>query len=55
MFGPIGLRRDVGGAGLDGGIGAGIDSYYEYLFKAYVLLNDPFYLSMFAVVSDFML
>lgn len=28
---------------LDSGIGAGIDSYYEYLFKAYILFGDDTY------------
>jgi len=27
--------------------GAGVDSYYEYLLKAYLLLGDPHYLHMF--------
>eukprot|EP00794_Sanderia_malayensis_P017887 gene17887-19669_t len=31
----------------DSGIGAGIDSYYEYCFKAYVLLGDKSYLEKF--------
>lgn len=31
----------------DSGVGAGIDSYYEYLLKAYVLLGDERYLSRF--------
>ncbi|GAA37391.2 ER degradation enhancer mannosidase alpha-like 3 [Clonorchis sinensis] len=31
----------------DSGIGAGIDSYYEYLLKAYVLLGEPVYLHRF--------
>lgn len=30
-----------------GGIGAGVDSYYEYLLKGYILFGDPDYLSMF--------
>ncbi|KAJ1977755.1 hypothetical protein H4R35_002172 [Dimargaris xerosporica] len=29
------------------GIGAGIDSYFEYLLKSYVLLGEPRYLDMF--------
>ncbi|KAI8924474.1 glycoside hydrolase [Entophlyctis helioformis] len=29
------------------GIGAGIDSFYEYLLKAYILFGDEVYLSMF--------
>ena len=29
----------------DSGIGAGIDSYYEYVAKAYILLGDETYLS----------
>lgn len=29
----------------DSGVGAGIDSYYEYVAKAYVLLGDEQYLS----------
>ncbi|XP_037911039.1 ER degradation-enhancing alpha-mannosidase-like protein 3 isoform X2 [Hermetia illucens] len=31
----------------DSGVGAGIDSYYEYLFKSYVLLGDNRYLARF--------
>ena len=31
----------------DSGVGAGIDSYYEYLLKAYVLLGDHDYLHRF--------
>uniref|UniRef100_A0A6A7G4Y3 alpha-1,2-Mannosidase n=1 Tax=Hirondellea gigas TaxID=1518452 RepID=A0A6A7G4Y3_9CRUS len=31
----------------DSGVGAGIDSYYEYLFKAYVLFGDYDYLYRF--------
>lgn len=29
----------------DSGVGAGIDSYYEYVAKAYILLGDETYLS----------
>ena len=29
----------------DSGVGAGIDSYYEYVAKAYVLLGDETYLT----------
>lgn len=35
----------------DSGVGAGIDSYYEYLMKAYVLLGDDQYLHRFNTVS----
>lgn len=35
----------------DSGVGAGIDSYYEYLLKAYVLLGDDEFLQRFNVVS----
>uniref|UniRef100_A0A4W3JLL5 alpha-1,2-Mannosidase n=1 Tax=Callorhinchus milii TaxID=7868 RepID=A0A4W3JLL5_CALMI len=31
----------------DSGVGAGIDSYYEYLFKAYILLGDDGFLQRF--------
>ncbi|XP_014671067.1 PREDICTED: ER degradation-enhancing alpha-mannosidase-like protein 3 [Priapulus caudatus] len=31
----------------DSGVGAGIDSYYEYLLKAYILLGDETYLERF--------
>ena len=31
----------------ESGVGAGIDSYYEYMFKAYVLLGDETYLDRF--------
>ena len=32
---------------VDAGIGAGIDSYYEYCLKAYVLFGDTTYLDRF--------
>ena len=35
----------------DSGIGAGIDSYYEYCLKAYILLGDKSYLEKFNRVS----
>jgi len=35
----------------DSGVGAGIDSYYEYLMKAYILLGDDQYLHRFNTVS----
>lgn len=35
----------------DSGVGAGIDSYYEYLLKAYVLLGDDLFLQRFNIVS----
>lgn len=31
----------------DSGVGAGIDSYYEYCLKSYVLLGDGKYLARF--------
>ncbi|GCB64529.1 hypothetical protein scyTo_0013353 [Scyliorhinus torazame] len=34
----------------DSGVGAGIDSYYEYLLKAYILLGDEVYLERFNTV-----
>lgn len=36
---------------LDSGVGAGIDSYYEYLMKAYILLGDDVFLQRFNTVS----
>ncbi|XP_063056749.1 ER degradation-enhancing alpha-mannosidase-like protein 3 isoform X2 [Engraulis encrasicolus] len=33
----------------DSGVGAGIDSYYEYLMKAYILLGDDSFLQRFNV------
>uniref|UniRef100_A0A4W5MQK9 alpha-1,2-Mannosidase n=1 Tax=Hucho hucho TaxID=62062 RepID=A0A4W5MQK9_9TELE len=36
----------------DSGVGAGIDSYYEYLLKAYILLGDDLFLQRFNIVSD---
>ena len=36
----------------DSGVGAGIDSYYEYCLKAYVLLGDQTYLQRFSKVSS---
>ncbi|KAG7670956.1 hypothetical protein KSW81_004384 [Nannochloris sp. 'desiccata'] len=35
------LRRDAG-------VGAGVDSYYEYLLKSYLAFGDTIYLDMFA-------
>lgn len=35
----------------DSGVGAGIDSYYEYCLKAYILLSDEKYLRRFNTVS----
>ncbi|NXS95199.1 EDEM3 protein, partial [Jacana jacana] len=37
---------------LDSGVGAGIDSYYEYLLKAYVLLGDDSFLERFNTHYD---
>ncbi len=34
----------------DSGVGAGIDSYYEYLLKAYILLGDDLFLQRFNIV-----
>jgi len=34
----------------DSGVGAGIDSYYEYLLKAYILLGDDSFLQRFNIV-----
>ena len=31
----------------DSGVGAGIDSYYEYCLKAYILLGEDDYLQRF--------
>lgn len=31
----------------DAGVGAGIDSYFEYLLKAWIMLDDPVYLDIF--------
>lgn len=31
----------------ESGVGAGIDSYYEYCFKAYILLGNQKYLTRF--------
>ncbi|XP_013410310.1 ER degradation-enhancing alpha-mannosidase-like protein 3 isoform X4 [Lingula anatina] len=36
----------------DSGIGAGIDSYYEYLLKGYILLGDETYLNRFNTHYD---
>ena len=33
----------------ESGVGAGIDSYYEYLLKAYILLGDETYLNRFNI------
>ncbi|KAA3673942.1 ER degradation enhancer, mannosidase alpha-like 3 [Paragonimus westermani] len=49
MFTVSLLTSTVEEAGVlrESGIGAGIDSYYEYLFKAFVLLGEPVYLHRF--------
>jgi len=40
----------------DSGVGAGIDSYYEYCLKAYVLLGESRYLSRFnKVLNNFII
>lgn len=36
----------------ESGVGAGIDSYYEYLMKAYILLGDNVFLERFNIVSS---
>ena len=36
----------------ESGVGAGIDSYYEYLLKGYILLGDDSYLDRFNTVSS---
>ncbi|XP_071802032.1 ER degradation-enhancing alpha-mannosidase-like protein 3 [Asterias amurensis] len=36
----------------DSGVGAGIDSYYEYLLKGYILLGDDSYLNKFTAHYD---
>ena len=38
----------------DSGVGAGIDSYYEYCLKAYILLGDERYLGRFNKVRHVM-
>ena len=35
----------------ESGVGAGIDSYYEYVLKAYILLGDDEYLDRFNKVN----
>ncbi len=37
---------------VDSGVGAGIDSYYEYCLKSYILLGDRKYLQRFGKVSE---
>lgn len=46
------LRLMCGFASPDSGVGAGIDSYYEYLLKAYILLGDDMFLQRFNIVSN---
>ena len=40
---------------VDSGIGAGIDSYYEYLLKAYILLGDDTYLDRYRIYALYVL
>ena len=45
-------RLDLSFSGvIESGVGAGIDSYYEYCLKSYVLLGDEEYLRRFRAVS----
>ncbi len=37
---------------VDSGVGAGIDSYYEYCLKSYILLGDRKYLRRFGLVRE---
>lgn len=48
---PVLMCRICFRASPDSGVGAGIDSYYEYLLKAYVLLGDDLFLQRFNIVS----
>ena len=51
MTNPVQVRRDSG-------VGAGVDSYYEYVAKAYVLLGEDKYLGRwqahYGAVSKYM-
>ena len=40
---------------IEAGIGAGVDSYYEYLVKGATLLQRPELMTMFKVYTDFSL
>lgn len=51
LFYVSSLRLMCGFAFPDSGVGAGIDSYYEYLLKAYILLGDDMFLQRFNIVS----
>lgn len=44
------LQSDLWFVSPDSGVGAGIDSYYEYLLKAYILLGDDLFLQRFNIV-----
>ncbi|CAB1331401.1 unnamed protein product [Coregonus sp. 'balchen'] len=44
-----GERGNQSQAITDSGVGAGIDSYYEYLLKAYILLGDDLFLQRFNI------
>lgn len=47
LVGTVLNIQDGGWVRRDAGVGAGIDSYYEYLYKSYVLLGDTTYLARF--------
>lgn len=49
---PFISETDVWFCVSDSGVGAGIDSYYEYLLKAYILLGDDMFLQRFNIVSN---
>lgn len=50
MSGSRNLLKDLFCLLADSGVGAGIDSYYEYLLKAYILLGDDLFLQRFNIV-----
>ena len=41
------LKKPAFDSRKESGIGAGIDSYYEYLLKSYIFLGDETYLERF--------
>lgn len=39
----------------DSGVGAGIDSYYEYCLKAYILLGDYMFIHYYACLAIYII
>jgi len=46
-------RKTLQWSNANSGIGSGIDSFYEYLYKAYIMFGDNIYWDMFKEVLNY--